>query len=68
MRGKQALPALIGRDGELRVGVRGGEIRLRLRVLLVNLRGVDLGEELALLHRRANVGIPDPRRLDCDRV
>ncbi len=37
------------------IGLRGGDIGFRLHDLLVEIRGVDFGEQLPGLHRRADI-------------
>ncbi len=56
--GDQAVPPL-GRDRrQALVGLGGGEAGPGLHDLLVEVGGVDLGQDLAGLHRRADVGVP----------
>src|SRR4029077_18954685 len=56
--GEQPLPALVGGARQLIVGLRSGQIGLCLVQLLIHFRSIDLREQLSLLYRRADVGIP----------
>ena len=53
----QILIAIGRRLRQSRVGLRGGEIRARLQQLLIDLGRVDLGQHLARLHARSDVGV-----------
>ena len=55
---QQGVPALRRGGGEMRIGDRGFEIGLRLRQLLVEIRGLDQRQHLSGLHRRADIGVP----------
>ena len=52
------LPARRGRGRQLLVGARGGEVRLDLQQLLIELGRLDLCEQLAGVHGRADVDVP----------
>ena len=55
---QQDLPALRGGAGHVHVRPRVLELGARLPELLVELRRLDLGQELALRDPRADVGVP----------
>ena len=46
------------RVGKLRIGLRAGEIGLRLHDLLIEIGRIDLGENVAGFDWRANIGFP----------
>ena len=55
---EQSLPALVGDDGYREVRLCRRQIRARLRQLLVDLRGLDFRQEIALVDPGADVGAP----------
>jgi hypothetical protein len=55
---QQRLPALRRALRELAVGLAREQIGLGLVELVVDVGRVELGQELALLHRRADIGVP----------
>ena len=55
---QKRVPALGGDCGKLLVGDGGVEIGLALGQLAVEIGRIDLGQQLALLHRRADIDIP----------
>ena len=54
----QRLAALQRLARKLGIGLRAGQVGLGLHDLLVEVGRLDLGEQLAGLHRRADVGLP----------
>ena len=56
--GEQSLPTDIGALRQGFIGARGGQIRLRLAQLLIDLRSLDLGEQLSLDDSRSDVRVP----------
>ena len=56
--GQQRLPPVAGHAGKVRIGLHALQFGARLVQLLVDFGRLDLGQEIAFAHVRANVEVP----------